>query len=38
MHLRLIERKKFFTAGRVGPLLPPGKLAVLKREDTQKRR
>ena len=30
MHFRLIGRKKFFTAGRVGPLLPPGKLALLR--------
>ena len=25
MHFRPIGRKKFFTSGRVGPLLPPGK-------------
>ena len=30
MLFRLIGRKKFFTAGRVGPLLPPGKLALLR--------
>jgi len=30
MHFRLIGRKKFFTADRVGRLLPPGKLEVKK--------
>ena len=40
MHFRLIGRKKFFTAGRVGPLLPPGKKAqntghAFKKGDTQ---
>ena len=30
MHFRLIGRKKLFTAGRVGPLLPPGKHALLR--------
>ena len=38
MHFRLIGRKKFFTAGRVGPLLPPGKLAVLRGRTLKKRR
>ena len=36
MHFRLIGRKKFFTAGRVGPLLPPGKLALLRERTIKK--
>ncbi len=45
MHFRLIGRKKFFTAGRVGtingphlvgPLLPPGKHALLRGAHSKK--